>query len=173
MHLIISSSLNEFSKSRKMAEYAYSLYTKNVKLLDLKNINLPACDGVKCYEKPIVKDIKTDIEKARSIIIASPVYNYDLNAIIKNIIELTGQSWMDKVVGMLCAAGGKSSYMSPLLFANSLILDFRCVIVPRFVYADKTCFNEKAEMSSDIKKRIEELVSSIVFMSEALLKNQN
>jgi FMN reductase len=38
----------------------------------------------------------------------------------------------NKVVGFLCAAGGKSSYMSVMRLANSLMLDFRCLIIPHF-----------------------------------------
>ena len=69
------------------------------------------------------------------MIVAAPVYNYDVSASAKNMIELTGNAWEDKMVGFLCAAGGMSSYMSVMAYANSLMLDFRCVIIPRFVYA--------------------------------------
>ena len=51
------------------------------------------------------------------------------------MIELTGSAWEDKIVGFLCAAGGMGSYMSVMAYANSLMLDFRCVIIPRFVFA--------------------------------------
>ena len=106
-----------------MANYAYNLYCKDAKFIDLQKIELPICDGDKCYEKPIVDELKSDIENARSILIASPIYNYDLNAVAKNLIELTGQSWTDRLIGFISAAGGKGSYMSPMSFANSLMLD--------------------------------------------------
>ena len=35
-----------------------------------------------------------------------------------------------------------SSYMSVMAYANSLMLDFRCVIIPRFVYATGSAFAE-------------------------------
>ena len=50
-------------------------------------------------------------------------------------IELAGRNLTDKVVGFLCASGGDRSYMSVMAVANSLMLDFRTIIVPRFVYA--------------------------------------
>ncbi len=56
------------------------------------------------------------------------------------MIELAGSAWEDKIVGFLCAAGGMSSYMSVMAYANSLMLDFRCVIIPRFVYATGDIF---------------------------------
>ena len=173
MHLIISCSLNKFSKSRMMAEYAYNLYCKDAKFIDLQKIELPICDGDTCYGKPIVNELKDTIENARSILIASPIYNYDLNAVAKNLIELTGQSWTDKLVGFISAAGGKGSYMSPMSFVNSLMLDFRCLIIPRFVYADKACFNNSGDMNDMIKVRIEELVDSSILLSRALITSKS
>ena len=151
-----------------MAEYAYNLYGKDAKFLDLQKIELPICDGDKCYEKPIVEELKGYIENSCSILIASPIYNYDLNAVAKNLIELTGKSWIDRLVGFISAAGGKGSYMSPMSFVNSLMLDFRCLIIPRFVFADKTCFNDDGDINEIIKGRIEELVDSSILLSRGL-----
>mgnify|MGYP002829956179 CR=1 FL=1 len=169
MHLIISCSLNQSSKSRMLAEYAYNLYCKDAKFIDLQKIELPICDGDKCYEEPIVDELKGYIENSRSILLASPIYNYDLNAVAKNLIELTGKSWEDRVVGFISAAGGKGSYMSPMSFVNSLMLDFRCIIIPRFVYADQSCFNNNGEINDIIKVRIEKLVDSSILFSKALI----
>jgi len=49
----------------------------------------------------------------------------------KNMIELTGSAWEDKIVGFLCAAGGHASYMSVMAYAiYSLMLDFVRIIPP-------------------------------------------
>ena len=153
-----------------MAEHAYNLYCKDAKFIDLQKIKLPICDGDLCYEEPIVDEFKGYIQNACSILIASPIYNYDLNAVAKNFIELTGQAWNDKLVGFISAAGGKGSYMSPMSFANSPMLDFRCIIIPRFVYADKTCFIN-GKINDAIKDRIEELVDASILLSKALKSN--
>ena len=153
-----------------MAKYVFELYCKDAKYLDLQDIQFPFCDGDKCYDDPIVEELKGDIKDSSSILIASPIYNFDLNAVAKNLIELTGQAWIDKLVGFISAAGGKGSYMSPMSFANSLMLDFRCIIIPRFVYADKNCFND-GKISDDIKDRIEELVDASILLSKALKSN--
>jgi FMN reductase len=152
-----------------MAEHAYNLYCKDAKIIDFQKISFPICDGNNCYKDPIVDELKGEINNSSSIIIASPIYNYDLNAVAKNLIELTGKAWENKLVGFISAAGGKGSYMSPMSFANSLMLDFRCIIIPRFVYADKACFN-KGDINDDIKDRIEELVDASILLSKALKK---
>ena len=57
MHLIISCSLNNISKSKMMAEYAYNLYCKDAKFIDLQKFEFPICDGDKCYDNPIVDEL--------------------------------------------------------------------------------------------------------------------
>ena len=66
-----------------MAEYAYNLYCKDAKIIDFQKISFPICDGNKCYDHPIVEELKSDIKNSSSILIASPIYNYDLNAVSK------------------------------------------------------------------------------------------
>ena len=98
------------------------------------------CDADACYAAPGAQKLSRAVGEADGIMVAAPVYNYDVSAAAKNMIELTGKAWEDKIVGFLCAAGGMSSYMSVMAYANSLMLDFRCVIIPRFVYATGSAF---------------------------------
>ena len=99
---------------------------------------------------------------------AIPIYNYNVSSGAKNIIELGGRMLYDKVFGFICAAGGKSSYMSVMSLANSLMIDFRCYIIPKFVYATKHDFDNGKITNSDIEDRIEELGNELVRVSKAL-----
>ena len=99
---------------------------------------------------------------------AIPIYNYNVSSGAKNIIELGGKMLYDKVFGFICAAGGKSSYMSIMSFASSLMIDYRCFIIPKFVYALKSDFDGDEITSSDIKERISELGNDLIRISEAL-----
>ena len=77
------------------------------------------------------------------------------------MVELTGDAWANKVVGFLCAAGGKGSYMSIMSLANSLMLDFRCLIIPRFAYSTGDAF-EKGELSDPkVRDRVNELAHEL------------
>lgn len=159
--LIISSSLSSDSRSRVMAEYiADQLKEKNpeTELIDLKNYTLSVCDGDKSYNDPIVKQLKIKISQAQGIIIATPVYNFNVNAALKNLVELTGKAWNDKIVGFICSAGGNNSYMAVMGLANSLMLDFRCVIIPRFVYSS----DGSESLNDSIKKRLDVLSSELI-----------
>ena len=93
----------------------------------------------------------------------------DLNAAAKNLMELTGRAWTDKLVGFICAAGGKGSYMSPMSFMNSLMLDFRCIIIPRFIYTDGDSFDDDNNLNDNqIKDRIEKLVDLTISLSKKI-----
>ena len=143
----------------------------SVEFFDLQKNPLPMCDGDKCYDLPDVIDFRKKVESAKGIIMAIPIYNYNVSSGAKNIIELGGRMLYDKVFGFICAAGGKSSYMSVMSLANSLMIDFRCYIIPKFVYATKHDFEDGKITNSDIKERIEELGKELVRVSNALGKD--
>jgi FMN reductase len=169
--LVIGASLNPNSASFRLAEAAVNAAGHagaEAALLDLRQWDLPLCDGDVSYSHPAVAKVGAMIQNADAILLAAPIYNYDVNAAAKNLIELTGDGWGGKPVGFLCAAGGKSSYMSPIGLANSLMFDFRSWIVPRFVYATRADFDSVSAPSPQIVERIEQLVNATVEMARAL-----
>ena len=170
-YLVVSSSGNPASNSRKMGRIALS-YLEEKKTdcswLDLAEMDLPLCDANACYAHPAAKKLSAAIAAADGVIVAAPVYNYDVSASAKNMIELTGGAWEDKIVGFLCAAGGMSSYMSVMAYANSLMLDFRCVVVPRFVFATSDAFDDETVSETKIAKRIEQVAADLVRFTSAL-----
>jgi FMN reductase len=170
-HLVISTSGNPESNSRIMGRVAFAHLQKtkvDCDWIDINKLDLPLCDGDKCYANAAVQKLKTTIEAANGIIIATPVYNFDVSAAAKNMIELTGKAWEDKVIGFLCAAGGASSYMSVMAYANSLMLDFRCVIIPRFVFATGDAFDDDKLADKKIAERIEQVADELVRFTKAL-----
>ncbi len=171
MILVISSSLHPESRSRILARACdnrlESLH-EQASLFDLAQSPLPACDGATAYGDPNVQKLSEQIKKADAILLASPVYNYDVNAAAKNAVELTGKAWTGKVVGLMLAAGGQGSYMSAMGLANSLMLDFRCVIVPRFIYATGDSFEGDHLADETIQQRIETLVGDTIRLAKAM-----
>ncbi|GAB5561147.1 MAG: NAD(P)H-dependent oxidoreductase [Synoicihabitans sp.] len=163
--LVVSSSLNPGSKSRLMADTAVEALTRAghaPDFLDLRTLPLPLCDGGAAYgDANVVKATKI-VAAADGIIVASPIYNYDLNSAFKNLLELTGKTgWEDKTVAFLNAAGGPSSYMAVMATANSLMLDFRCVIVPRFVYAMPADFADGMIANVAVTERIKSCAEAL------------
>jgi FMN reductase len=170
-YLVISTSGNPSSNSRKMGRVAFAALQKariDCEWIDLAELNLPLCDANACYAHPSARKLDAAVAAADGVMVAAPVYNYDVSASAKNMIELTGSSWEDKIVGFLCAAGGMTSYMSVMAYANSLMLDFRCVIIPRFVYATSNVFDEEKLVDQKVIARVEQVATELVRFTEAL-----
>ena len=55
-----------------------------------------------------------------------------------------------------------------MAYANSLMLDFRCVIIPRFVYATGDAFDGGTPADDKIAQRIEQVAKELVRFTEAL-----
>src|SRR5207247_6358906 len=92
-HLVISTSGNPDSNSRRMGRAAFvHLQKKKIDCdwVDIREMDLPLCDADKCYGMPGSKKLSAAIESADGILIAAPVYNYDVAAAKKDMIELTG-----------------------------------------------------------------------------------
>ena len=61
-----------------------------------------------------------------------------------------------------------SSYMSVMAFANSLMLDFRTMIIPRFVYATGRSFEGDDLKDKEVAERIGELAAELIKFTKAL-----
>ena len=168
---IVSCSLNTASLSHQLAlaaEASVRAEGATADLVDLREWELPICDGAGSFRHRAVEPLSEMVDRASAILVSAPVYNYDLNAAAKNLVEMTGQAWMDKPVGFLCAAGGERSYMSPIGFANSLMFDFRCLIIPKFVYCTKADLDADGEFGAPILERVNELARTTVTLARAL-----
>jgi len=172
--LLFSCSLRDGSRSRVMADALRAELEgagEVVEYLDLRDAGLPLCDGDDCYNHPATKALRASVAAADGIIFVTPVYNFQASASAKNIVELGGSMFEGKVVGFLCAAGGRNSYMSVMSLANSLMLDFRCHILPRYVFASKDSFSDGELADAEITERIGELARELVRVSQALSEN--
>lgn len=169
--LIVSCSLSANSRSALLAEHlreAVAGVGDQVELIDLRKVELPFCDAGPCYADPNVTRLKQAVSQASAVTIATPIYNFETGGATRNLIALTGDAWTEKVVGFMCAAGGQGSYMSILGLANSLMLDFRSIIVPRFVYATGAAFDEGLLVDNEVRRRVEELAAQLHRFASAL-----
>jgi FMN reductase len=109
------------------------------------------------------------IGQAMGIVVATPIYSYDVAPAVRNLVQLTGPAWVRKVVGFMCVAGGPVSYTSVLSLANSLMLDYRSFVLPDFVFASDRSFNQQGQLvNGEVGERIEQLTHTLVRVTEAL-----
>lgn len=169
--LVISCSLSDTSHSRQMAQRLADLSNDagdDSELLDLREWVLPFCDAGVSFDDSNVGRLSEKIAQAGTVTLAVPVYNFDVGGAARNLIALTGSSWNNQVVGFIGAAGGQRSYMALMPLANSLMLDFRCVIVPRFVYASRQSFDEGRLNDPKIDERLAQLAADLHHFAHAL-----
>ena len=162
--LILGTSLDPESRSQVLAQHAAQTAKSlghKVEYIDLRELNVPMAGTADSWDDPQVKALKKRLERYRKIIVTVAIYNYDVNASAKNLFELVGGKWLENAtVGFICAAGGRASYMSVMGFANSLQLDFRTWIVPRFVYVTGNEWNNDPP-NAEVDARIRDLVNAL------------
>ena len=162
--LIVAASLSGKSRSQRLARIALRKLTEagtSATLLDLREHPLPFAGSPAGWSDPNVAKAKELTTAATHILFAVPVYNYDVNAVAKNYIELMGEDALgNKTVGFLISAGGGGSYMAVMPFANSLMLDFRCWIVPRFLYVPKDFEGES--LPAELDERLDGLLRDLL-----------
>ncbi|MGD9688897.1 MAG: NADPH-dependent FMN reductase [Phycisphaerales bacterium] len=170
-YLVISCSLNPESRSRTLARNALEAFKgrgQTAEFVDLVTLGLPMCDGGAAYSHPTVSPLAAKVASANGVLLAFPIYNYSAAATCKNLIELTGKAWTGKVVGLMAAAGGANSFMAPMQIAGSLMLDFRSIVLPRYVYAAGEAVSAAAVVDSEVARRIDELVGELIRVATAL-----
>jgi FMN reductase len=163
--LIIATSLDSDSRSQILARLAQAEAQSlgiEANILDLRQHDLPLAGSKASWNHPETRKLKAMFAQEQRFLFALPIYNYDVNAAAKNLVELMGSDVLeDSMAGFICTAGGRSSYMSVMGFANSLMFDFRTWIVPRFVYVIDNEWQGDELKSTDQRQRIRQLVETL------------
>ncbi len=165
--LVISASLRAESWSRRLARIAFDDASEipgtQAEWLDLRDLDMQFCDArpASDYNADTRRAIRA-VAEAERILFAFPVYNWTCSAAAKNLVEVAGDGFEGKRVGLMASAGGKSSYMAPQTLAQSLILDFRSVVIPRYVYVTGADFDESGNLNAELRSRVKELVGAVV-----------
>jgi FMN reductase len=177
--LIISSGLAFGSRSERLAErYGESLirHSVEVKAISLKDYPLPPFDNGSPLSVPSYLPLHQLVSAADALVLASPVYNWSLSSELKRFVEVIGSTppdspirgaFFDKIVTYVCAAGLPHSYMSFMPLANSMILDFKCILNPYNVYVHNRHW-EDGSLGEEAVKRIEQSAAVLVELMHCL-----
>jgi FMN reductase len=91
-----------------------------------------------------------------------------VNSAAKNLVDVAGYSFLNKTIGFMASAGGESSYMALLPMINSMMLQHRTIVLPRFVYASSKNFNEDYLLADEeVKTRLRQLCDQSVEIATA------
>lgn len=112
--------------------------------------------------------LRDRLAEAHGVILCFPVYNFNMNATLKAVIEHCGPAMAGKVVGLMATAGGRFAYMSVLSVVQSLMFDLRAWIVPRQVYALTEDFDGESIASGEVRERVEQLAAATCDMARRM-----
>ncbi|MBU7582722.1 MAG: NAD(P)H-dependent oxidoreductase [Nostoc sp. TH1S01] len=83
----------------------------DVEILDLRQLQLPFCNGEKEYpEYPDVKRLRETVSGADGLILATPEYHGGVSGVLKNALDLMSfEELSGKVTGFISVLGGQSN----------------------------------------------------------------
>jgi FMN reductase len=82
-----------------------------VEILDLREINLPFCDGGDEYpDYPDVKQMQDTVSNADGLILVTPEYHGSVSGVLKNALDLMSfEQLSGKVAGLISILGGQAN----------------------------------------------------------------
>ncbi|MEA5581480.1 NADPH-dependent FMN reductase [Nodularia harveyana UHCC-0300] len=95
----------------KVAAQRVEALGAEVEILDLRQLNLPFCDGGKDYsEYPDVQRLRDTVSAADGLILGTPEYHGGVSGVLKNTLDLMSFDELSgKVTGLLSVLGGQSN----------------------------------------------------------------
>ncbi|MBD0269025.1 MAG: NAD(P)H-dependent oxidoreductase [Cyanobacteria bacterium Co-bin8] len=98
-----------------------------VEVLDLRQLNLPFCNGEKEYpDHPDVALLRSRVQEASGLILATPEYHGSASGVLKNALDLMSFDQLSgKTTGLISVLGGQSN--------SNALNDLR--IIMRWVHA--------------------------------------
>ena len=143
-------------------------------ILDLREMNLPFCNGGSEYpEYPDVEVLRDKVKAADGLILATPEYHGSVSGVLKNALDLMSFEHLSgKVTGLISVLGGQSNSNA----LNDLRIIVRWVhgwVIPEQVAIGQAwqAFDESGKLKDEkLAERFDKLARSLVANSELLSK---
>jgi FMN reductase len=150
----------------KLAAQRVEALGAEVEILDLRQMQLPFCDGGDNYpDYPDVQKLRDAVRSADGLILATPEYHGSVSGVLKNALDLMGfEELSDKVTGLISVLGGQSNSNA----LNDLRVIMRWVhawVIPEQVaigQAWKAFSGEGKLLDEQLSKRLDQFAQSLV-----------
>ncbi len=137
-----------------------------VEVLDLRQMNLPFCDGGDEYpDYPDVEKLQKAVKEADGLILATPEYHGSVSGVLKNALDLMSFEQLDgKVAGVISVLGGQANSNA----LNDLRVIMRWVhawVIPEQIaipQAWKAFSSEGKILDDKVAQRFDEFAQSLV-----------
>ncbi len=167
--VLIQSSLNPKSKTAiVLNEVKKKLEEKGAKtfLLDLRDYEIPFCDGRKFEEYPShLQDIKSILDNAHAFVIGFPVYLYTFSGVLKNFLDIFSSAFHQKVCAIVANAGGSNSYLASRDLMNAMSFEEGTLFIQPTVYTYSKHFSEGKITDEYVFKKIDQMIERLIKVS--------
>ncbi|WIB11835.1 NADPH-dependent FMN reductase [Curtobacterium sp. MCPF17_052] len=163
--------------SRRLADQTADAITRRghrATVIDLAALSLSPFDNDRVFDSDAFGEVHRIIDEADGVVLAFPIYNWSPSSTVKSLIESTGATgagrraaWFDKVVTFVCAAGLPHSTMATGPLAQSLMLDFKCIVNPYTAYFSERDW-EGDQLRPDRADRLDKTMSVHVELAQLL-----
>ncbi|ARV60493.1 NADPH-dependent FMN reductase [Nostocales cyanobacterium HT-58-2] len=138
----------------------------DVEILDLRQLQLPFCNGEKEYpDFPDVQRMRDTVSRADALILATPEYHGGVSGVLKNALDLMSfEELSDKVVGLVSVLGGQPNSNA----LNDLRLIMRWVhawVIPEQIGIGQVwkAFSPEGKLSDEkLSQRFDEFAQSLI-----------
>ncbi|MBD2542226.1 NADPH-dependent FMN reductase [Coleofasciculus sp. FACHB-SPT36] len=145
-----------------------------VEVLDLRQMNLPFCNGEKEFpDFPDVAKMRKAVADADGLILATPEYHGSVSGVLKNALDLMSFDQLsDKVAGLISVLGGQSNSNA----LNDLRVIMRWVhawVIPEQIAIGQAwkAFDANGNLLDDkLSERFDEFAKSLVENTQKLRK---
>jgi len=143
-----------------------------VEILDLREMNLPFCNGGDAYpEYPDVARLKESVKQADGLILSTPEYHGSISGVLKNALDLMGfEELSGKVSGLISVLGGQSNSNA----LNDLRVIMRWVhgwVIPEQIAIGQAwkAFGKDGKLLDEVlSKRFDQFAQSLVDSTQKL-----
>jgi FMN reductase len=137
-----------------------------VEILDLRQMQLPFCNGGKDYSQyPDVQRLRDTVRNADGLILATPEYHGSVSGVIKNALDLMSfEELSGKVTGLISILGGQPNSNA----LNDLRLIIRWVhgwVIPEQIAIGQAyaAFNSEGKLLDEkVSQRFDQFAQSLV-----------
>lgn len=142
-------------KALKLAASRLEAIGASVEILDLREMNLPFCNGGDNYaDYPDVERLRQTVKEADALILATPEYHGSVSGVLKNALDLMSfEHLSDKITGLISVLGGQSN--------SNALNDLRTIMrwVHAFVIPDQIAIGQAWKAFSEDGKILDEKLS--------------
>jgi azobenzene reductase len=163
--VIINGSPRKNGRTRKAATYIANQY--NMTLFDLASHPLPLFNGEEEQKHhPLVHKLRTLMEEADGVLLASPEYHSGMSGALKNALDfLSSEQFAHKPVALLACAGGGKGGINCLANMRTVARGVYANVIPRQLVLDPVDFVGDT-LTESAQQKVHELVEELKLYAE-------